>query len=138
MCVDMAKGYNIKLPPPLTIKQQSKDFRFFQYLTGISKALRGHKGETKLLIHFSKKEYLNTNYRSINGLPDLFIRLCQKEIITSDNLKELYLYLEKAEDEDLSNAQKYLHAYMGSLYTGYGVSTQQPEGRLKHATNYCN
>lgn len=113
MCVNNAKEiYGLDLPPPTSIQHQSKEFQFYQCLTRIGRVLRGQEEEKMLLIYFSRKEYLNTNYRNIRGLPDLFVRLCNARIITQDDTKNLQTFLEQY---DVDEAQRHLHAYRGSV-----------------------
>lgn len=123
MCVDNAKQlFGLDLPPPISTQKQSKEFKFFQCLTRISKVLRGQEGEEKLLKYFSRKEYLRRSHHNIHGLPDLFVRLFNDRKITPDDTQNLYTSLQHY---DLDKALRHLHEYRGSVSGDMSVKDEE-------------
>ena len=116
MCINSAQQqFGLHLPPPFNPKHQSREFKFFQCLTQISKKLKlgEQNGENEVMIHFCHPNHLAINHRNIAGLPDLFVRLYQKRIVTPDNTQKLRDCLTQY---DLRDAMRYLNEYCGSEF----------------------
>ena len=91
--VDQLQQYDISRPnDPTNIPS---DQLFFECLTKIGRKARGLKLEEKLIHAFSRSAFLAINPRNINSLPELFIRLMQREIISSSNTDHLVTILRK-------------------------------------------
>ena len=82
-------------PPDLHFNEQSKKFQFFFYLVKIVRCLPEQSHET-VIQHYAKVE--SVNYRFIEGLPDLFIRLYQDKKISEDDSRELNTVLQACKD----------------------------------------
>lgn len=87
--------YNVKDPGLFHIERASVNFKFFQCLLKISTKARNMALGDQLKKKFSKGRFLNTNYRHIKGLPDMFIRLYQRGFVTGDNTHHLVEALSK-------------------------------------------
>jgi hypothetical protein len=90
-----ASTYNVKDPGLFNIEKASVNFKFFQCLLKISIRARNMALGDQLKKKFSKGRFLNTNYRHIRTLPDLFIRLYQKKFVAGDNTHHLVEALSK-------------------------------------------
>lgn len=87
--------YNVKDPGLFDIEKASVNFKFFQCLLKIATKARNMALDDQLKKKFSKDRFLNTNYRHIRSLPDLFIRLYQKGFTSGDNTHHLVEALSK-------------------------------------------
>lgn len=84
-----ASMYSVKDPGLFDIEKASVNFKFFQCLLKISTKARRMALGDQLKKKFSKNRFLNTNYRHIKTLPELFIRLYQKGFVGGDNTHHL-------------------------------------------------
>lgn len=84
-----ASMYSVKDPGLFDIEKASVNFKFFQCLLKISTKARNMALGDQLKKKFSKGRFLNTNYRHIKTLADLFIQLYQKGLIAGDNTHHL-------------------------------------------------
>lgn len=89
------KEYSLTIPSPLGDHEMSENFRFFHCLVKIGTKARGMELEMKLKRRFSKRKYLHMNHRNIRNLPELFLRLHQRKIITWDDTHHLVEALSK-------------------------------------------
>ena len=116
------------LPSELEIGIQTRKFRLFQWLVKVSRKLPPDASE-RIIRHFANNPGVKTNRRNYKGLPQLFIDLHQKGVITEDNTSALEIELKRcrslyASDEqakDLAELQKCIN-YLERFH-----STQQPE-----------
>ena len=84
------------IPPDLDFNQQPKQFQFFFWLLKIERRLPESFREI-VKQHFSKD--LGVNYRFIEGLPDLFIRLYRGKKLHENNTGELVAVLQKCKEQ---------------------------------------
>ena len=90
-----ASMFNVKDPGLFDIEKASVNFKFFQCLLKIATKARNMALGDQLKKKFSKDRFLNTNHRHIQTLPELFIRLYQKGLISGDNTHHLVEALSK-------------------------------------------
>lgn len=83
--------YGISLPTAPS-DQMNPEFQFFECITKIARKARGYNLEEGLKDQFARKRFLNVNPHNLKHLPDLFVRLVQRQIIGPTNT----YYLHKA------------------------------------------
>ena len=79
---------------PFDVSNAPERFNFFHCLLRISTKARNISLGDKLKKEFCSPKYLNIDHRNIKNLPDLFIRLHQRDFISerrTDHLKDILL-----------------------------------------------
>lgn len=82
-----------RLSTPSTPHELDAERQFYKYITIIGRKARGSNLEDSLKERFAKKRFLNVNPHHLKHLPDLFIRLAQKQIISPTNTDPLLMAL---------------------------------------------
>lgn len=90
--------YEISLPPPPT--DVDTELRFYECITKICDKAYGTDLEGKLKAQFSKKGILDTNPEGLCHLPQIFVRLVQRQTVGPKDVKRLVKTLEKYESDD--------------------------------------
>lgn len=80
---------------PSNPQKMTKDQTFFECLTRIGRKARGLELEVKLIQTFSHRSFLNVNKANIISLPDLFIHLVQRNLISPTSTAHLEETLRK-------------------------------------------
>lgn len=94
-CFGVPPSYNVEDPGLFNVEKASVHFKFFQCLLKISTKARKMALGDQLKKKFCKGRFLNTNYRHIKNLSELFIRLYQKQFIAANNTHHLVEALNK-------------------------------------------
>ena len=84
-------NYSVTMPDPLTSGETQTDFKFFLCLVKIGANVRGTQTESRLKEHFARR--LNVHHTHIANIPNLFIRLHQAGIVTSERHQNLVEFL---------------------------------------------
>lgn len=85
------QNYSVTMPDPLTSGETQTDFKFFQCLVKIGTKVRGTEVEPRLKQHFARQ--LNIHHTHTANIPNLFIRLHQAGIVTSERHQKLVDFL---------------------------------------------
>ena len=93
LLVECLKTYEIDSPSDPA--EMTKDQKFFECLTRIGRKARGLQLELNLIHTFSRSKYLHVNKANIMHLPNLFLRLIQKKIISPTSTGHLVDVLTK-------------------------------------------
>ena len=86
--------YRITLPAP-DQSQMTPELQFYKCITKIARKARGYNLEEGLKDRFARKRFLNIHPQQLKHLPDLFIRLVQRQIIGLTNTYYLHKALVK-------------------------------------------
>ena len=112
--IEILPNYGLSCPSPLKDEDLPKEAQFCLCLVKIGTKSRGIDLEERLIVHFCRPPYLNMHFDNIHNLPDLFVRLMQKNFIQwnkTDILVELF------ESYHATQCLKYLNQY----YTKVGL-----------------
>ena len=90
---DCLSTFGISLPHAPS--KMNPELRFFECITKIATKARRYNLEEELKERFSRKRYLNMNPRHLKHLPDLFIQLVQKQLMSPTNTYHLVKILKK-------------------------------------------
>ena len=88
---DSLPNYSVTMPDPLTSGETQTNFKFFLCLVKIGAKVRGTQTESRLKEHFARR--LNVHHTHIADIPNLFIRLHQAGIVTSESHQNLAEFL---------------------------------------------
>ena len=88
---DSLQNYSVTMPDPLTSGETQTNFKFFQCLVKIGTKVRGTEVEPQLKQHFARQ--LNVHHTHVANIPNLFIRLHQAGIVTSERHQKLVHFL---------------------------------------------
>lgn len=126
------KGFGEKSVYKLThpgLFDASKEFKFFQCLLKILTKVKRDVNLTDLLrTKFSKDRFLGTNHRHIKNLPDLFIQLCQKGVITADDTHYLQKALIKHKAQECILILNDYHKSVGMLPIPWAQKIEKTQG----------
>ena len=87
--------YGISLPAAAPSHQMTPELQFFECITKIARKARGYNLEEGLKDRFARKRFLNVHPNHLKHLPDLFVRLVQRQIIGLTNTYYLHKALVK-------------------------------------------